>query len=143
MRKSIDTYIKAIAHDNEQVIRENYMTVADYIINDAENCTGYYEYFDDEELDETGEPSEAQIEELKAYLRENYTTPIEHLIEDIMLTKHSNGSDNLQYKADGKTYEVDGEFLVDKHHCLHHTHTFENGDEQEIVIPYENGEHTL
>ena len=32
MRKSIDTYIKAIAHDNEQVIRENYMTVADYII---------------------------------------------------------------------------------------------------------------
>lgn len=99
MRKSIDTYIKAIAHDNEQEIRENYMTIADYIINDAENCTGYYEYFDDEELDETGEPSEAQIEELKAYLRENYTTPIEHRIEDIMLTKHSNGSDNLQYKA--------------------------------------------
>lgn len=43
MRKSIDTYINAIAHDNEQGIRENYMTVADYIINDAENCTGYYE----------------------------------------------------------------------------------------------------
>jgi hypothetical protein len=38
MRKSIDTYVKAIAHDNEQEIRENYMTVADYIINDAENC---------------------------------------------------------------------------------------------------------
>lgn len=143
MRKSIDTYIKAIAHDNEQEIRENYMTVADYIINDAENSTGYYEYFDDDELDETGEPSAAQIEELKAYLRENYTTPIEHRIEEIMLTKHSNGSDNLQYKADDKTYEFDGDFLVDNDHCLHHTHTFENGDEQEIVIPYENGEHTL
>lgn len=99
MRKSIDTYIKAIAHDNESEIRENYMTIADYIINDAENCTGYYEYFDDEELDETGEPSEAQIDELVAYLRENYTTPIEHRIEDIMITKHSNGSDNLQYKS--------------------------------------------
>lgn len=143
MRKSIDTYIKAIAHDNEQVIRENYMTVADYIINDAKNCTGYYEFFDDKELDETGEPTEAQIEDLKVYLREHYTTPIEHRIEDVMLTKHHNGSDNLQYKADGKPYEFDGDFLVDNYHCLHHTHTFENGDEQEIVIPYENGEHTL
>lgn len=143
MRKSIDTYIKAIAHDNEQEIRENYMTVADYIINDAENNTGYYEFFDDEELDETGEPSEAQIDELKAYLRENYTTPIEHRIEDIMLTKHGNGSDNLQYVADGQPCEWDGEFLVDKEHRLHHTHIFENGDEQEIVIPYETGEHKL
>lgn len=143
MRKSIDTYIKAIAHDNEQEIRENYMTVAHYIINDADNCTGYYDYFDADELGEDGEPTEAQINELVAYLRKNYTTPIEHRIEDIMLTKHNNGSDNLQYKADGQNYEFDGEFLVDKHHCLHHTHTFENGDEQEIVIPYENGEHTL
>ena len=143
MRKTIDTYIKAIAHDNEQEIRENFMTVADYIINNAKNCTGYYEYFDDDELDETGEPSEAQIDELVAYLRENYTTPIEHRIEDIMLTKHSNGSDNLQYKADGKMSEVDGEFYVDKDDRLHHMHIFENGDELEIVIPYKNGEHTL
>ena len=29
MRKSIDTYIEAIAHDNELYIRESYMTVAD------------------------------------------------------------------------------------------------------------------
>lgn len=143
MRKSIDTYIQAIAHDNEQEIRENYMTVADYIISEAENNTGYYEFFDDDELDETGEPSEAQIDELKAYLRENYTTPIEHRIEDIMLTKHSNGSDNLQYVADGKNYEFDGEFLVDKKHRLHHTHLFENGDVMEIVIPYWNGTYNL
>ena len=143
MRKSIDAYVKSIARDNEQEIRENYMTVADYIINDAENSTGYYEYFDDDELNETGEPTEAQIDELKAYLRENYTTPIEHRIEDVMLTKHHNGNDNLQYTADGKNFEVDGEFFVDKQHKLHHTHIFENGDEMEIVIPYENGEHDL
>lgn len=143
MRKSIDAYVKSIARDNEQEIRENYMTVADYIINDAENCTGYYEYFDDDELNETGEPTEAQIDELKAYLRENYITPIEHRIEDVMLTKHHNGNDNLQYTADSKNFEVDGEFFVDKQHKLHHTHIFENGDEMEIVIPYENGEHDL
>lgn len=143
MRKSIDTYIKAIAHDNEQEIRESYMTLADYIINDAENCTGYYEYFATRSLTRQAKPTEAQIEELKAYLREHYTTPIEHRIEDVMLTKHHNGSDNLQYKADGKTYEVDGEFYVDREYKLHHTHIFENGDEQEIVIPYKSGEHTL
>lgn len=143
MRKSIDTYIQSIARDNELEIRESYMTVADYIINDAENNTGYYEYFDDEELDETGEPTEAQIEALKAYLREHYTTPIEHRIEDVMLTKHGNGSDNLQYSADGKNFEVDGEFYVDMEYRLHHTHIFENGDEMEIVIPYKNGEHAL
>lgn len=119
------------------------MTVADYIINDAENCTGYYEYFDDEELDETGDPSEAQIEELKAYLREHYTTPIEHRIEDIMLTKHGNGGDDLQYTADGKNFEVDGEFYVDMEYRLHHTHIFGNGDEMDIVKPYKNGEHAL
>ena len=121
MRKSIDTYVKAIADDNEQVIRENYMTVADYIINNAESCAGYYEFFDDEELDEMGEPTEAQIDELKAYLREHYTTPIEHRIEDIVLTKHGNGSDNLQYVADGHPCEWDGEFLIDNEHRLHHT----------------------
>lgn len=66
-----------------------------------------------------------------------------HRIEDIMLTKHSNGSDNLQYTADGKNFEVGGEFYVDKEYRLHHTHIFKNGDEQEIVIPYENGEHKL
>lgn len=73
MRKSIDTYVQSIARDNEQVIRENGMTIAEYIISDAENGVGYYEFFDDEELDETGEPSESQIEELKEYLNDNYS----------------------------------------------------------------------
>lgn len=73
MLKRIDTYVQSIARDNEQVISENGMTIAEYIISDAENGTGYYEFFDDEELDEAGEPSEAQIEELKEYLNDNYS----------------------------------------------------------------------
>lgn len=48
------------------------MTVAEYIINNAENGTGYYEFFDDSEL-ESNEPSEEQIDELKEYLNNNYS----------------------------------------------------------------------
>lgn len=47
------------------------MTVAEYIISSAENGTGYYEFFDDSEL-ESNEPSEEQIDELKDYLNSNY-----------------------------------------------------------------------
>ena len=49
------------------------MTVAEYVINNADNGIGYYEFFDDNELDVTGEPSEAQIDELKEYLVEKYS----------------------------------------------------------------------
>lgn len=49
-----------------------YESVADYIINDADNGIGYNEYFDDSELDESGEPTEEQIDELKEYLNDNY-----------------------------------------------------------------------
>ena len=62
-----------------------------------------------------------------------------HVIDNIILTKHNNGNDNLMYDADGKTFEFDGEFYVDKKHNLHHEHLFEDGEEMEIVIPYENG----
>lgn len=59
MRKSIDTYVQSIASDNKQYILEGgYESVADYIISNAENGTGYNEYFDDSELDESGEPTE-------------------------------------------------------------------------------------
>lgn len=73
MRKSIDTYVQSIAHDNAQYINENGQTVAEYLINNAENNTGYHEFFNSQELDETGEPAEKQIEELKEYLNENYS----------------------------------------------------------------------
>ena len=66
-----------------------------------------------------------------------------HRIEDIMLVKHSNGSDNLSYVADGKNFEVDSDFGVDKENKLHHTYIFEDGETIEIVIPYENGCHNL
>ena len=66
MRKSIDTYINAIAHDNEQYIKDGgYSSMADYIISNAES-TGWQEFFDDSELNETGEPTDEQIDELKA-----------------------------------------------------------------------------
>lgn len=72
MRKNIDTYVQAIAHDYSMIIVGNeYKSIANYIISEAE-IVGWNEYFDDEELDETGEPSVAQIEELKGYLNENY-----------------------------------------------------------------------
>lgn len=73
MRKSIDTYVKSIASDNKKFIIEGgYKSVADYIISDAENGIGYNEYFDDSELDESGEPTQEKIDELKNYLNDNY-----------------------------------------------------------------------
>ena len=73
MRKSIDTYVPSIVRDNKQFIIEGgYESVADYIISGAENGIGYYEYFDDSELDESGEPTQEQIDELKNFLSDNY-----------------------------------------------------------------------
>nr|UVY16711.1 MAG: hypothetical protein [Bacteriophage sp.]DAI44471.1 MAG TPA: hypothetical protein [Caudoviricetes sp.] len=73
MRNSIDTYVQSIASDNKQFILEGgYESVADYIISNAENGTGYNEYFDDSEFDESGEPTQEQIDELKNYLNDNY-----------------------------------------------------------------------
>ena len=73
MRKSIDTYVQSIVRDNKPFIIEGgYESVADYIISGAENGTGYYEYFDNSELDESGEPTQEQIDELKNFLSDNY-----------------------------------------------------------------------
>ena len=73
MKKSIDNYVQSIASDNKQFILEGgYVSVADYIISNADNGTAYNEYFDDSELDEYGEPTQEQIDELKEYLNDNY-----------------------------------------------------------------------
>ena len=73
MKKSIDTYVQSIVRDNKRFIIEGgYESVADYIISGAENGTGYYEYFDNSELDESGEPTQEQIDELKNFLIDNY-----------------------------------------------------------------------
>ena len=72
MRKSIDTYVQSIVRDNKQFFIEGgYKSVADYIISNAENGAGYYEYFDDSELN-GDEPSTEQIDELKNYLNKYY-----------------------------------------------------------------------
>mgnify|MGYP003521526713 FL=1 len=73
MRKSIDTYVQSIVRDNKRFIIEGgYESVADYIISGAENGIGYYEYFDNSELDESGEPTQEHIDELKNFLSDNY-----------------------------------------------------------------------
>ena len=73
MRNSIDTYVQSIASvDKQFIIEGGYESIADYIISGADNGTGYYEYFDDSELDESGEPTQEQIDELKEYLNDNY-----------------------------------------------------------------------
>lgn len=73
MKKNINTYVSAIASDNaEYIIEGNYESVADYIISNADFSTGWNEYFDEKELDETGEPSAEQIDELKDYLKKYY-----------------------------------------------------------------------
>lgn len=72
MKKYIDTYIQSVARDNKQFIADGgYKSIADYIISNAESGLGYYEFFDNSEL-EDDEPSEEQIDEFKKYLNENY-----------------------------------------------------------------------
>ncbi len=74
MKKAIDIYVQSIARDNEKFIREGgYTSIADYIISEADSASSYNEFFDDSELvGSLGEPTEAQIEELKEYLNEYY-----------------------------------------------------------------------
>lgn len=74
MKKNIDNYIGSIVHDNEDAIMNGwYSSIADYIIHNAENGAGWYEYFDDSETENNlGEPTQEQIDELEAYLEENY-----------------------------------------------------------------------
>lgn len=73
MKHSIDTYIASIVHDNaEFILQGGYASVADYIITTADNGTGYYEFFDDCELGEEGEPTDEQVDEIKDHLRKLY-----------------------------------------------------------------------
>ena len=65
-------------------------------------------------------------------------TTKKHTLEPYSLQKANNGNDTLTYFADGVQTDVCGEFYVDRDNNLHHTHIFDDGDEQEIVIPYEN-----
>ncbi len=61
MRKSIDTYVKAIAHDNEKEIRENYTTpiehkIEPYSLLKGGYCNDTLTYFaDNVQIDVSGE----------------------------------------------------------------------------------------
>lgn len=74
MRRSIDRYIQDIVHDYaEYIINGGYKSIADYFISSSEDGTGWYDLFDDEELEPPScEPSKKQIEEVKKYLLDNY-----------------------------------------------------------------------
>lgn len=74
MKKNIDNYIDGIIHDNKDVIANGwYSSISDYIIHNAENGTGWNEYFDDSETENNmGEPTQEQIDEFEAYLEKNY-----------------------------------------------------------------------
>ena len=82
MRNSIDTYVQSIAYDNAEYIDS---TIADYILRDIEDeNSSAYEFFDREEYtDEVGYESEltnAQLNELKEYLRKYYNyNPLDSL----------------------------------------------------------------
>lgn len=74
MKKNIDNYIDGIIHDNKDVIANGwYSSISDYIIHNAENGTGWNEYFDDSETENNmGEPTQELIDEFEAYLEKNY-----------------------------------------------------------------------
>lgn len=57
-----------------------------------------------------------------------------HLIEVEFLMKGYNNT--LVYFADGVEMSVTGEFYIDKHGFLHHSHIFEDGTEIEFAIEY-------
>lgn len=80
MKNSIKTYIDSIVSDNKQYIIESNMTVAEYIILNADNNdTRYVEFFDEKEYEHNDgfEPTEDQINEFKSWINENYNFYIE------------------------------------------------------------------
>lgn len=61
-----------------------------------------------------------------------------HTIEAYSLHKGGYCNDTLTYFADGTEIEITGEFYVDKQNNLHHTHIFDDGEEVELIVKYEN-----
>lgn len=66
MKKSIDTLIEGVAHDNADYINT---TIANYLIESAESEEfGWNWFFDADEIEENGEPTADQIGVVKDYL---------------------------------------------------------------------------
>lgn len=80
MKKNISSYINAIIEDNKQYIAQSDMTIAEYIIENADNNdTRYCEFFDECEFEDndTFEPTDKQIEDFKKWLNDNYDFKVE------------------------------------------------------------------
>ena len=74
MRRSIDTYVQSVVRENEEYIREGgYESIADYLISHSDYGDGWNWAFDDDETEENyGEPTEEQVDEVRAYLSKYY-----------------------------------------------------------------------
>lgn len=111
----------------ELVVELNEYVEREYIgINDDENRRAHYAF-------EDGQWG-FNVEEFET--ADNDANIFEHVIEDVELEKHGNGSDYLSWKIDGTEQWCQGEFFVDKDGNLHHTAIAPNGDEVEIVVKY-------
>lgn len=77
MKKSIDTLIEGVARDNAAYIDT---TIANYLIESAESEEfGWNWFFDGEEIEENGEPTADQINEVKDYLNNCWDITVEEI----------------------------------------------------------------
>lgn len=77
MKKSIDTLIEGAARDNAAYIDA---TIANYLIESAESEEfGWNWFFDCEEIEENGEPTDEQISEVKDYLNNYWDITVDEI----------------------------------------------------------------
>lgn len=77
MKKAIDTLIKGVARENADYIDT---TVARYLIDSAESEEfGWHWFFDGEEIEENGEPTDEQISEVKDYLNNYWDITVDEI----------------------------------------------------------------
>lgn len=77
MKKSIDTLIVGVARDNAAFIGT---TIANYLIESAENEEfGWNWFFDYDEIEENGEPTTDQVDEVKNYLNSYWDITVDEI----------------------------------------------------------------
>lgn len=136
MRRSIDTYVQAIAHDNAEFINT---TIADYIWNDIEDGNSSpYEFFDlNEYTDEDGYESELtndQLNELKEYLYKYYNyNPLDSLeaLADFLNEKDDYPVDAVENAIERNKWATDDD---DMHICNDGDYVLLFNDNGEVVV---------
>lgn len=77
MKKAIDTLIAGVARENADYIDT---MVANYLIESAESEEfGWHWFFDYDEIEENGEPTAEQIEEVKDYLNSYWDITVDEI----------------------------------------------------------------